>query len=148
MKAIVLFVGFVLPVLFVHAQGSPQEKEVIQVIDKFFIALEKQDTATFYNLHLKTARFYVVGERNDSVRTFSRELSQFTFRKDEIIKERMRDTGVVVQIHDRIATVWAPYDLWVNDAFSHCGVDVFTLLKGPDGWKIANCSYTIEKKCK
>ena len=58
MKAIVLFVGFVLPVLFAHAQRSSEEKEVLQVIDKFFVALEKQDTATFYNLHLKKAFLY------------------------------------------------------------------------------------------
>ena len=75
-----------------------------------------------------------------------RDAAGFTFRKEEIIKERMRDTGVVVQVHERIAMVWAPYDLWVNDKFSHSGVDVFTLLKTAEGWKISSCSYTVEKK--
>jgi hypothetical protein len=90
-------------------------------------------------------RFYIVIEDKDSVRTASRELSSFTFRKDQVLKERMRDKEVVVQVKGRIATVWAPYDLWMNETFSHCGVDAFTLVKSKDGWKIASCSYTIEK---
>jgi hypothetical protein len=40
--------------------------------------------------------------------------------------------------------VWAPYDLWVNKKFSHCGVDVFTLIKTNQGWKIASLVYTVE----
>lgn len=128
------------------AQQSPDELRVRQVINTFFVALEKQDTTVFYNLHMKGARFYIVGERNDTARTASLDITQFTFHKDQLLKERIRDTGVIVHIHDRIATVWAPYDLWVNDKFSHCGIDAFTLLKTSDGWKITSCSYTIETK--
>jgi len=131
------------------AQGSSDEKEVLQLVEKFFIALEKQDTVSFFDMHVRGARYQIVAERNDTIRTAMRDATQFSFHKDEIIKERMRDTGVVVQIHDRIAMVWAPYDVWLNDQFSHCGIDVFTLLKTKDGWKIASCTYSVEKKaCK
>ena len=36
-------------------------------------------------------------------------------------------------------------DLWINSAFSHCGVDVFSLIKTRQGWRIASLSYTSEK---
>jgi hypothetical protein len=111
--------------------------------------MERQDTAAFRELHLKDARYYIVGDEKANARTYMRDVNGISFNKKEVIKERMRDSGVVVQVKNRIASVWAPYDLWVNDVFSHCGVDVFTLLKTGDGWKIASCSYTIEKNtCK
>jgi hypothetical protein len=64
--------------------------------------------------------------------------------KERVIDEIMRDKEVTVQIHKQIAMVWAPYDLWVNKKFSHCGVDVFTLIKTNQGWKIASLIYTVE----
>jgi hypothetical protein len=134
-----------LSVLRVYAQKSADERDVLQLVEKFFIALEKQDTAAFFNMHVKGARYQIIAERSDTVRTATRDATQFTFNKNEIIKERMRDSGVTVQIHDRLAMVWTPYDLWVNDKFSHCGIDVFTLFKTKEGWKIASCSYTVEK---
>jgi hypothetical protein len=149
MKRILLIIFLYNLLFFASAQSSTDEQHVRQVINTFFNALEKQDTATFYNLHMKGARFYIVSDRNDTIRTASRDISSFTFHKEDVLKERMRDTGVVIQIHDRIATVWAPYDIWVNDKFSHCGIDAFTLLKTPEGWKISSCSYTVETKgCK
>lgn len=144
MKLLFVFVAALAFTLPSHAQQSPAEKEVLGVVNRFFTALEAQDTAAFSSMCMNDARFYIVATRNDTVRTFSRAINPFTFHKDQILKERMRDTGVVVQVHDRIATVWAPYDIWINNKFSHCGVDVFTLLKSSRGWKIASCSYTVE----
>jgi hypothetical protein len=40
--------------------------------------------------------------------------------------------------------VWGSYNLWINDKFSHCGVDAFTLLKTDSGWKISSLSYSKE----
>ena len=145
-NAILLIAVLQLSVFATFAQKSTEEKQVLQLVDDFFIALEKQDTAAFFNMHVKGARYQIIADRNDTVRTAMRDATQFTFNKNEIIKERMRDTGVTVQIHDRVAMVWAPYDLWVNDQFSHCGIDVFTLFKTKDGWKIASCSYTVDTK--
>lgn len=127
------------------AQPASEKKEVLQVVGQFFDALEKQDTLAWNNVFLKDARNYFIGLRNDTLRAGMQDPFNFRFRKGQIIKERMRDKGVSVQIHEKIAMVWAPYDLWVNDTYSHCGVDVFTLLKTSAGWKVASCSFTIEK---
>jgi hypothetical protein len=42
----------------------------------------------------------------------------------------------VVQIDDRLATVWVKYELIFNGEFHHCGVDAFELWRSNDGWKI------------
>jgi hypothetical protein len=64
--------------------------------------------------------------------------------KEHVLEERMREKEVQVQIHKQLAMVWAPYDLWINKQFSHCGIDVFTLIKTNQGWKIASLAYTVE----
>jgi hypothetical protein len=128
------------------AQSASEKNEVLRVVQQFFDALEKQDTLAWNGLFIKDARNYYIGVRNDSVRSGTQDPFHFKFRPDEIIRERMRKSGVTVQVHGRIAMVWAPYDLWVNNTYSHCGVDVFTLLKSPSGWKIATAAFTIEKE--
>ena len=42
----------------------------------------------------------------------------------------------VIKIDGDLASVWAPYKFYLGDKFSHCGVDVFQLMKTADGWKI------------
>lgn len=41
-----------------------------------------------------------------------------------------------VKIDGDLASVWAPYKFYLGDKFSHCGVDVFSLMKTDKGWKI------------
>jgi hypothetical protein len=48
-------------------------------------------------------------------------------------------------IADRVAQVWMPYDLYVGNQWSHCGVDTFTLMKREGRWRVAALIYTIEQ---
>jgi hypothetical protein len=146
MKTTYLFISLMLlSVLPAMAQSASEKKEILRVVEQFFDALEKQDSLAWNNLFLKDARNYILGTHNDTIRTGMQDPLDFKFSKGRIIKEHMRKAGVAVQIHRNIATVWAPYDLWVNSTYSHCGVDVFTLLKTSQGWKIASLAFTIEK---
>ncbi len=45
-----------------------------------------------------------------------------------------------------IAVAWVPYEFTVNGAFSHCGIDVFTLMKRDGNWQIVTAAYTVEKE--
>ncbi|HLU24539.1 MAG TPA: nuclear transport factor 2 family protein [Longimicrobiales bacterium] len=51
-----------------------------------------------------------------------------------------------VRVHEGIAMVWAPYDFWRGGEFSHCGVDLFTLVKTAEGWRIATITYTARRE--
>jgi hypothetical protein len=41
-----------------------------------------------------------------------------------------------IKIDGPMANAWTPYKFWLNETFSHCGVNSFQLAKGRDGWKI------------
>ena len=126
----------------VHAQD--EKAEVLAVAQQFFTALEKGDTATFRNLFLDDARNYFVQEKETTIRAGSRTVKSFKADKDRVVRERFIKDGVDVMVHNRIAVVWGKYNLWINDKFSHCGVDAFTLLKTDAGWKISSVSYSME----
>jgi hypothetical protein len=130
-------------------QSLDEKEEVLKVARLFFEALEKHDTLTFNKILMKDSYNYMVIEQGDSARLVSRLHKNSNFKSERVIKERMRESEVVVQIHRRIATVWAPYDLWLNDQYSHCGVDAFIMLKGAHGWQIGTISFSIEEEgCK
>ena len=59
--------------------------------------------------------------------------------------ERWTDEPTVL-IHGPIAVVWGPYEYWIDDAFSHCGIDSADLVKVNGEWKIANWMWTVEKE--
>jgi hypothetical protein len=133
----------------VSSQAREEKEEVLKIARLFFEALEKHDTVIFNKILMKDSYNYMVIEQGDSARLISRLHKNSNFKSERVIKERMRESEVVVQIHKRIATVWAPYDLWLNDQYSHCGVDAFIMLKGKQGWKIGTISFSIEREgCK
>jgi hypothetical protein len=127
---------------FAQNQGD----KALQVAHDFFDALEKGDSTTFRSLFLPTAMVYTIRESNGKPALGNRSPFSDKFRPGIVIKERMKSNGVEVHVHGRMAVVWAPYNLWINDVFSHCGIDVFTLIKVDTGWKITSLSYTIEKE--
>ncbi len=57
-------------------------------------------------------------------------------------RERYWDPTVLVR--GSIAVVWTPYQFWADGKTSHCGIDVFDLLKEQGVWKIANVMWTVE----
>ncbi len=50
-----------------------------------------------------------------------------------------------IMIDGPMATVWAPYKFYYKGKFSHCGVDMFQLVRVSSGWKIV---YLIDTRRK
>lgn len=49
-----------------------------------------------------------------------------------------------VSLHGNLAVVQTPYDFYIDGKFSHCGIDVFTLLRTPAGWRVAAMAWTTQ----
>jgi len=56
------------------------------------------------------------------------------------LDERLHD--VRTEQDQGLAAVWARYDLYVDGAHSHCGVDAFQLVRTADGWRILQIADT------
>ncbi len=55
-------------------------------------------------------------------------------------REQMWDPEV--RIDGDLATLWAPYEFYLGDRFSHCGVDAFQLVRVDGSWKIVSIAFT------
>ena len=130
----------------INVYAQDEKKEVLAIAQQFFSALEKGDTTTVRSLFLDDARNYFVQEKETKVRAGSQSPKSFKANKDRVVRERFIRDGVDVMVHNRIAVVWGSYNLWINDKFSHCGVDAFTLLKTETGWKISSLSFSMESE--
>ena len=53
--------------------------------------------------------------------------------------------GLKVEVDGDFAQVWCNYAFYLNDAFSHCGVDAFHLHREKAGWKIFHLADTRRK---
>lgn len=135
---ILSFTGF-------SSYGQEKEEEAIKTtVDRFFKALESQDSVMYKDILFTDGQVWYVRETVDSIKYGNRNFADDikSFNAHTVIKETPLDYEI--KVHREIASAWVPYSLNINGAFSHCGVDVFTLIKTNDGWKIVNISFTIE----
>lgn len=146
MKKLLLFILITLSLeAFAQKKHTQEEKEILLKVQQFFDALEKQDTVLFKSILLMDGQTWAISEKENTVKYSMRQFRDImkTFiNPARIIQERMLSSEI--KIHDRIAMAWVPYTLDISGKFSHCGIDIFTMLKTSEGWKIASAAYTVE----
>ncbi|HJQ61563.1 MAG TPA: nuclear transport factor 2 family protein [Burkholderiales bacterium] len=126
-----------------EAHSAADTAAVLGVVQRFFDAMAARDTAEWAQVLTPEGRWYGYTNSPDGFSMFTRtnrEAIDGLGRSNDTIVERMWDATVL--LHDRMAVVWTPYDLYINDVFSHCGIDAFTLLKVDDGWRIASVVFS------
>ena len=126
-----------------RAQATPAERAVIAVADSALRALSTGDTATLRQLSLDSTVVGGVGMRSGQEVLSLRSMRADLARGFSNFVERGFDP--TARVGEWIALVWMPYDLYRAGAWSHCGVDTFTLLKVKGAWKVASLLYTIEQ---
>lgn len=67
-------------------------------------------------------------------------------RKDVPIWEE-RLGKPIIQQHLNLATVWVPFRFYLDETFSHCGYNVFTLSWDGQQWTILSLIDTGTKDC-
>lgn len=145
MKHLLLFAIFFSSICL-NAQSNDKEA-VIAVIETFFESLEKLDSNLYKQTLELDGQVWTTDHMKDTVRYrhrhFGDDMRMFE-RKDMKLFEKALSYEVKVQAS--LAMAWVPYEFYLNDAFSHCGVDIFTLQKKDGQWKIIGAAYTVEKE--
>jgi hypothetical protein len=62
---------------------------------------------------------------------------------NEVWNEKL--TSVKIEIDGNLAQAWTKYEFYVDENFSHCGVNAFQLVKDSNGWKIIQITDTRRK---
>lgn len=123
----------------------PEKKMILEKVNQFFQALETQDTFLLKSIVLLDGQTLSISTTAEAesirIRAFKDRLKSFS-DPNRVIHEKM--LSAEIKIHGKIAMAWVPYTLSINDKFDHCGIDVFTLFKTKDGWKINTLAFSQE----
>jgi hypothetical protein len=118
------------------------ESAVLRVVDHFFSAMTARDSASMAKTLVQGGTLHIVatdGSKPVQFMSFSDYLIRLATGTDRLV-ERYWDAHT--RIDGPIAVATMPYDFHIDGRFSHCGIDVFTLALGPEGWRIASVAYT------
>jgi hypothetical protein len=127
---------------------SEDEKAIKATIDQLFAGMRKTDSSMVKatlgeTCFLKT----VVKNKSGETRLMDEKVAGFLKAvgtpHEGIYDERLLSYDI--KIDGEMAIAWTPYEFWVSDQFSHCGVNVFTLMKTSQGWKIIGIVDTRRK---
>jgi hypothetical protein len=135
--------------LFAGQPAAQERDAVMKTVQAFFDTMTASDVEGARQILQPQGRFHAMSIKDGKpdVRAFSNEEYFAILQENSRQKRQERIWNPEIRIHGLIATITAPYDFWIDGKFSHCGVDVFELIKTEDGWKIAGGVYTVESKC-
>ena len=138
---------FVLLVVFSSSLYS-QNEEVKDVIVTFFKGFHAKDSTMIKSVCAENMILQSIAEsskgsqiKNQNPQGFYRSIA--TIPVNMKFEERLLDYSI--QVDGSMAHVWTPYEFYLNDKFSHKGVNAFTLFKDNGQWKIV---YLIDTRRK
>jgi ketosteroid isomerase-like protein len=119
--------------------------QILHSVDEFLRGLNQRDPAVIAAVSteqgLLVSHRLREGKEAIRFRTFAEDLANIgqgggTFR------ETYWDPTVLVR--GNIAVVWAEYSFDFDGKRTHCGIDVFNLIKIDGAWKVTGIQYTVE----
>ena len=127
------------------ADEAADRAAVMFVIESFFGSMTEKDITSMQKIMTEDGILYGYRESAEG-------LSFFNVTHAAYLEGLATRQGVPVEriwnpkidLHDRIAIVWTPYDFHSDGVFSHCGMNTFSLLNGDDGWKITGVVFSVK----
>lgn len=131
-----------------QSANAADEAAIRAVITQLFDGMRARDSVMISGTFAPGARLVSAGTRKGTLMIDPIGADEFAavVAKATGPKWDERITGMTFQFDASLAAVWAPYEFWLGDKFSHCGVDAFHLAKLPEGWKIIALSDTQRRE--
>ena len=131
----------------ISTTSADSEKEVKQVIQNMFHAMQQADTTLLKTCFSDKVIFQTILNKpegamikTESINDFIQSIGKQT---PNALDERI-EFGAI-QTDPLMATVWTPYSFYFKGQFSHKGVNSFQLVRFKEGWKI---QYLIDTRYK
>ena len=121
-----------------------EDKAVLDTTRKLFEGMAAADPAAMRPYLLPDAQMMAVRTTPDGKVQIRRVTFEESMGKhlDPGVVERMWSPIIVRR--GPLATVTGPYEVTKDGKTVHCGIDIFTLVKQEDAWKVASISWTAE----
>lgn len=140
MKKIITLIPILLFSLVLTAQGSSDKQEIKKVIETFFEGFHARDSVMMKSVFIEDPVVQTIGKsRTGQILLVNQELDKVlkgivSIPRETTFKEVLHDFQI--RTDGNMANAWTPYSFFLNNNFSHCGVNNFQLLKKQGEWKI------------
>ena len=124
--------------------------EIMKVVNGLFSAMRASNAQGIVDCFTDAASMQSMSNGKDGKVLFSTFLvadfaSGMSKRAVGSADERVLTRGLSININNGLASAWVPYEFYLDKKFSHCGIDIFTLVKKDGQWKISNLTYNMIK---
>lgn len=147
MRKTVLCLSLLLIIQFAKAQKG--QAEVKAAIQTFFAGMMAWDTGKI-NTAVDTSMFlYSIMMSKEGKSILQRETKEGFYAQVAGLKGKKYEEKLLsylIKVDGNMAIAWTPYKFFFEGNFSHCGVNVFTLIKRENGWKIMGITDTRRKQ--
>ncbi|WP_373494932.1 nuclear transport factor 2 family protein [Aquiflexum sp.] len=145
-KPVLIILGLIF--LAVFPLQAQEELAVQEVIASLFDGMKNKEAETLRKAFHPEATMQTVISNDAGAELGSNTVSDFVDRvvgtaEGTVLDERILDYQI--KVDGQMASAWTPYEFYVNNKFSHCGVNSFQLIKTVEGWKI---TYIIDTRRK
>jgi hypothetical protein len=124
-------------------------KKVTSSIESFFEGMKSGDTSLirqqlYTSCELKTIGLNKDGDSDIHETDMESFINSIANKPEtQLLDERI--SSYDIKIDQNMAIAWTPYRFYLNNNFSHCGVNVFSLIKDDGKWKIFAIMDTRQK---
>lgn len=135
----IISILFLAAFLSTHGMAQNTKQEIQTVIETLFDGMRAGDSAMVASAFVKDAIMETVamnrdGEVTKNTGSLSSFLQAVGTPHDKVWDEKIASFDI--KIDADLATVWTPYQFYIGENFSHCGVNSFQLAKLDETWQI------------
>ena len=131
--------------VFSPAIAENQAKtDVLAVLDEAMEMISSENWVGYSDLMIEDGMVYVGISENGQYEVQSRnhkETRETIIDADHI--ERAWNPTVLVS--DTIAVIWHPYDFYIDGVLSHCGIDIWNMIRTNEGGRISSLLYNRQQ---
>lgn len=128
------------------SQSEPEQ--IKEVINAMFDGMRDKNADQIKAAFSEQAIMQTIVKKPEGTSIASNSVEEFATQIGKIPESTQLDerlTDYIIQVDGDMATAWTPYEFYVNEEFSHCGVNSFQLVKFDGKWKIV---YIIDTRRK
>ena len=116
------------------------EDTVRQTIELFFKGFHQKDSNLLKETVSPGVILQTIATSNDGKHLVRTEAFDVFLKTITGIPDSVKFQEVIndykIEVDGPMAHVWTPYEFWLNEQFSHCGVNSFQLVREEERWKI------------
>ncbi|MEG9326576.1 nuclear transport factor 2 family protein [Salinimicrobium catena] len=140
MKRFLLSLLFFCLTFTISAQNSSEEEAIKKTVDTFFEGFHARDSVIMKSVLADDVVVQTIGKaKSGEIKLHQEDIHKVlngivSIPLETSFKEVLLDYQI--KIDGNMANAWTPYLFFLNETFSHCGVNNFQLFKENGDWKI------------